>query len=78
VLYSIYPELDEVHDVYARSLEYGWTVFTQTMPLLHRITPAPQNHAEAAYYVAPRNAGLGERRSFTRQQSIEAAAGRVG
>ena len=78
VLYSIYPEFDEVQDVYARSLEHGWTLFTQTMPLLDRITPAPQNHAEATYYAAHQNAALGDRRSFTRQQSVEAVAGRVG
>ena len=78
VLYSIYPEFDEVQDVYARSLEYGWTLFTQTMPLLDRITPAPQNHGEATYYAAHQNAALGDRRSFTRQPSVEAAAGRVG
>jgi len=78
VLYSIYPEFDEVQDVYARSLEYGWTLFTQTMPLLDRITPAPQNHADATYYAAHQNAGLGDRRSFTRQQSVEAVAGRLG
>ena len=78
VLYSIYPEFDEVQEVYARSLEYGWTLFTQTMPLLDRITPAPQNHGEATYYAAHQNAALGDRRSFTRQPSVEAAAGRVG
>jgi len=78
VLYSIYPGFDEVQDVYARSLEYGWTLFTQTMPLLDRITPAPQDHTQATYYAAHQNAALGDRRSFTRQQSIEAAAGRAG
>jgi len=79
VLYSIYPELDEVRDVYARALEYGWTLFTQTMPLLDRITPSPQDHSQATYYASHQNSLLGERRSFTRQESIEAAAaGRAG
>jgi hypothetical protein len=78
VLYSIYPELDEVKDVYARALEYGWTLFTQTMPLLDRITPVPQDHAQATYYASHQNSLLGERRSFTRQESIEAANGHVG
>jgi methionyl-tRNA formyltransferase len=70
VQYSIYPEIDEVKDVYARGLEYGWTLFAQTMPLLGRITPAPQNHGEATYYNLQQNALLGERRSFTRHESI--------
>jgi methionyl-tRNA formyltransferase len=78
VLYSIYPELDEVKDVYARALEYGWTLFTQTMPLLDRITPISQDHAQATYYASHQNSLLGERRSFTRQESIEPVAGRVG
>lgn len=67
VLYSIYPEIDEVRDVYARALEYGWTLFTQTMPLLGRITPAPQDHAQATYYNVQQNSQLAERKSFTRR-----------
>jgi methionyl-tRNA formyltransferase len=70
LLYSIYPEFDEVQDVYARALEYGWTLFTQTMPLLERITPVPQHHAKATYYGSGQNPLLAERRSFTRHESI--------
>lgn len=70
LLYSIYPEFDEVKDVYARALAYGWTLFTQTMPLLERITPIPQNHAEATYYNAGQNALLADRRGFTRHESM--------
>ena len=71
VLYSIYPEFDEVGDVYARALEYGWTLFTQTMPLIERITPRLQDPALATYYTLQQNADLGERRSFTRAESLE-------
>ena len=70
LLYSIYPDFDEVSDVYARALEYGWVLFTQTMPLMSRITPRPQDHAQASYYNLQQNAQLAERRSFTRQESI--------
>ena len=73
--YSIYPEFDEVRDVYARALEYGWGLFTQTMPLLDRITPTPQDHAQATYYRAQQNSQLGERRSFTRQEPVGDHAG---
>ena len=69
LLYSIYPEFDEVKDVYARALEYGWVLFTQTMPLLERITPAAQDEQHATYYTMQQNSLLGDRRSFTRQES---------
>ncbi len=69
LLYSIYPEFDEVRDVYARALEYGWTLFTQTMPLLQKITPTAQDHAQATYYTVQQNAHLGDRRGFTRAES---------
>ena len=69
VTFSIYPGFDEVRDVYARALEYGWALFTQTMPLVDRITPTPQDHARATYYNLGQNAELGDRRGFTRELS---------
>jgi methionyl-tRNA formyltransferase len=68
--YSIYPEFDEVADVYARALEYGWLLFTQTMPILDRIDARPQDEAQATYYSARDNALLDERSSFTRELSL--------
>jgi len=65
--YSIYPTFDEVIDVYRRSLEYGWLLFQQTMPILERIEARPQDHSRATYYASDQNTSLGERRSFTRQ-----------
>jgi len=70
VLYSIYPGFDEVKDVYDRSVEYGWTLFSQTMPLLDRITPAPQDGSKATYYNMQQSSQLGERRGFTRAESV--------
>lgn len=67
--YSIYPDQDEVEDVYRRALAYGWTLFEQTMPLLDRIEPAPQDESLATYYSAADNERLGERRSFNRAVS---------
>lgn len=72
--YSIYPEFDEVRDVYARALAYGWVLFEQTMPLLDRIKAREQDHSLATYYSAKENELLGERRSFTRQESLAALA----
>jgi methionyl-tRNA formyltransferase len=68
--YSIYPELDEVVDVYRRALEYGWTLFEQTMPLLDSIAPVAQDERSATYYSRKQDDQLGDRRSFTRQQSV--------
>jgi methionyl-tRNA formyltransferase len=68
--YSIYPEFDEVRDVYQRALEYGWALFRQTMPLIERIDPRPQDHSLATYYSTQQNHFLGERRNFTRQESL--------
>jgi len=65
--YSIYPELDEVVDVYQRSLAYAWVLFQQTIPLLDEITPRPQEHANASYYSKLDNPRLGDRNNFMRQ-----------
>ena len=50
VEFSIYPASDEVEDVYARALAFGWTLFEQTMPILAHIEPRPQDDSEASYY----------------------------
>ncbi len=71
--YSIYPEHDEVIDVYSRALEYGWTLFRETMPLIDRITPRPQDESLATYYSAKQNELLQERRGFTRKESLGVA-----
>jgi len=73
--YSIYPEFDEVRDVYARAIEYGWVLFQQTIPLIERIEPLPQDNNLSTYYSAKENQLLGERRSFTRQDSLAKAVG---
>jgi methionyl-tRNA formyltransferase len=72
--YSIYPNFDEVRDVYNRALEYGWTLFEQTMPILDRISARPQNDAQASYYSADQNELLGDRRGFTRREARADAA----
>jgi methionyl-tRNA formyltransferase len=70
--YSIYPEFDEVGDVYARALEYGWVLFRQTMPMLDRIHARPQDEALATYYGRREDRLLGERAGFTRELSLRA------
>jgi methionyl-tRNA formyltransferase len=70
--YSIYPEIDEVIDVYRRALDYGWTLFQQTIPLLDKIAARPQNNSEAIYYSKQDDPRLGERSNFTRAASLAA------
>lgn len=66
VKYSIYPDLDEVVDVYKRSLEYGWVLFQQTAPLLGKLRSRQQQHEHATYYSKEDNPRLGDRRDFRR------------
>jgi methionyl-tRNA formyltransferase len=70
VEYSIYPDTDEVIDIYRRSLEFAWTLFAETMPILDRIEPRPQDESRATYYSAADTARLGDRAGFTRAESI--------
>jgi len=69
IKYSIYPEFDEVIDVYRRSQEFGWQIFAQTMPMLDQIVARPQNEAEALYYSKQQDHLLGDRANFTRAAS---------
>lgn len=67
--FSIFPELDEVQDVYHRALRYGRVLFETTMPLIDSIVPVPQEASLATYYSRKDDERLGERRGFTRQAS---------
>jgi len=64
--YSIYPQFDEVIDVYKRSLEYGKILFEQTLPNLDRIQAREQAHNQALYFSKKDNVRLGDRENFTR------------
>ena len=68
--YSIYPEFDEVIDVYRRALEYGWVLFQQTIPLFDRINPRPQDDRDASYYSNADRVRLAERTDFMREASV--------
>ncbi len=69
VKYSIYPEIDEVIDVFERSIEYATVLFERTMPLLDHIRPRRQDESQALYYNRRQDDLLGERRGFTRSVS---------
>lgn len=67
--YSIYPDFDEVQDVYKRAVVYGWALFEQTMFILHKIKANPQDDKKAFYYSKKQDVLLKDRRSFTRNSS---------
>jgi methionyl-tRNA formyltransferase len=68
VEFSIYPDFDEVKDVYRRSLVFAWTLFKQTMPLINRIKSVHQDEGNASYYSKKQNSLLGARNGFTRKK----------
>lgn len=66
VKFSIYPEFDEVRDVYARMLRYGRQLFDETMPILDQIEAVPQDDSMALTYTHKQDDLLGERADWTR------------
>jgi len=67
--YSIYPDFEEVIDVYNKALLYGYLLFEQTMPVLDKIVARPQDESLAKYYSAKENHLLGEYRYFTKNEN---------
>lgn len=68
-LFSIWPDTDEVRDVWLRAMQYGKQLLSDTLPRLDRITPRPQDTSRAVTHYLRDNAQLGERSDWTRQQS---------
>lgn len=69
--YSIFPDAEEVKDVYNKALEYGYVLFKSTAPYLMTIIPQKQNEKEATYYSNKDRHKLEERSSWTRKESKE-------
>ena len=67
--YTIYPEVEEVIDVFDRALEYGFQLFIDTMRLLDKISPRIQNESLATYFSRNQNDQLGEYSTFTKALS---------
>ena len=67
--YSIYPDFDEVVDVYNRAIQYGKVLFDQTMPIINKITSRPQS-GTPLYYSSKDYHLLGDRRNFTKKTSV--------
>ena len=52
--------------VYKRATEYAWTLFQQTMPILYKIKPIPQDDSISSYYSKEDSNLLGDRFSYNR------------
>ncbi len=68
--FTIHPEIDEVRDVYARCIAFGFTLFEDTLPRIDRIEARQQDESQALYYSKKDDARLAERRDFTREESL--------
>ncbi len=69
VKYTIYPEFEEVRDVYAKALDFGWQLFLSVIPHIDSIVPREQDHSLATYYSTAERPRLGDRASWTRSES---------
>tara|TARA_R100001082_G_C4315404_1_gene138729 strand:+ start:186 stop:818 length:633 start_codon:yes stop_codon:yes gene_type:complete len=67
VKYPIYPEVEEVEDVYTKSLDYGWILFLDVMNNIdYALETAKDQTGEASYYSMKKNHLLGDRSDFRR------------
>lgn len=73
VIYPIYPEIEEVRDVYNKSLEYGFLLFTDVMTkidyCLKHAVPQDSLPETSTYYSGKDDIRLGDRASFTRKHT---------
>ena len=67
--FSIWPEVDEVRDVWRRALHAAEGILWETLPILDRLPAVPQDEARAGYYNAAHMALLGDRANWTRSTS---------
>ena len=66
ITYPIYPEIEEVKDVYEKSKKYGFNLFKEVIRVIDDIKPYPQDESQATYYSNKDIKKLGDRSDFTR------------
>lgn len=64
--FSIFPEVDEVRDVYGRAVRAAEHILLDILPIVDRIKAVPQDETRAAYYSAADIPRLGDRADWTR------------
>ena len=68
VTYPIYPEIEEVEDVYNKALEYGWVLFKDVISKIEYTTKNAKAQAGTlSYYSNKQNKLLKEREGFRRK-----------
>ncbi|MDH6129735.1 formyltransferase family protein [Kitasatospora sp. GP82] len=70
-LFSIWPDIDEVEDVWQRSMEHGRLLISDTLPRLDRIVPRPQDTSAAVTHYSRDSTALGNRSDWTRVISAD-------
>jgi len=69
ILYPIYPEIEEVEDVYKKALDYGWLLFLDVMSKIDYAAAHAQTQQEpSSYYSMQENHLLGDRADFRRNK----------
>jgi methionyl-tRNA formyltransferase len=64
--FSIWPDLDEVRDVFGRAVRAAEGILRDTLPIVDRIKAVPQNELAAGYYSSTDMPRLGDRSDWTR------------
>lgn len=67
--FSIWPDVDEVRDVYRRAVATGEQILRDVLPIVDRIKAVPQDESRAGYYSAADMTRLGDRADWTRETS---------
>lgn len=69
-LFSIWHEVDEVRDVWARAMAHGRLLLSDVLPRLEQITPREQDETLAVTHYSRDNVQLGDRADWTRSLSL--------
>ena len=70
ITYPIYPEIEEVRDVYEKSLVYGYELFKDVFTKFdHSFENAKPQEGEVIYKHSGENKFLGNRKSWSRHES---------
>jgi methionyl-tRNA formyltransferase len=64
--FSIFPDVDEVRDVYGRAVRAGEAILRDTLPIIDKIKAVPQDDSLAGYYSAADAVRLGDRADWER------------
>jgi methionyl-tRNA formyltransferase len=70
IKFPIWPEIDEVRDVYERCSHYGLELCRDVLPKIDQIAPVEQDETLATYYSGDQADLLGDRKDWTRESSV--------